>query len=58
SDHLDNDGDGFVDCDDWDCNWNPLLNPQAADPTSTAVPFCEKVDPATMAPRREQLVCQ
>jgi len=25
SDGEDNDEDGFVDCDDWDCNWNPLL---------------------------------
>jgi len=23
SDGLDNDNDGFVDCDDWDCSWNP-----------------------------------
>ena len=20
---MDNDGDGFVDCDDWDCQYNP-----------------------------------
>jgi hypothetical protein len=25
SDGLDNDKDGFVDCDDWDCSWNPLV---------------------------------
>jgi hypothetical protein len=25
SDGMDNDADGFVDCDDWDCNWNPLI---------------------------------
>lgn len=24
-DGLDNDADGFIDCADWDCNWNPLL---------------------------------
>jgi hypothetical protein len=24
SDDVDNDGDGFVDCNDWDCDWNPL----------------------------------
>ncbi len=23
SDGLDNDNDGFVDCEDWDCSWNP-----------------------------------
>ncbi|MEZ4444800.1 MAG: hypothetical protein R3B72_37340 [Polyangiaceae bacterium] len=23
SDGLDNDNDGYVDCDDWDCSWNP-----------------------------------
>jgi hypothetical protein len=23
SDGLDNDNDGFADCDDWDCSWNP-----------------------------------
>jgi hypothetical protein len=23
-DGLDNDDDGFADCDDWDCNWNPV----------------------------------
>jgi hypothetical protein len=25
SDGFDNDGDGFIDCDDWDCNHNPDL---------------------------------
>ena len=25
SDGLDNDGDGFTDCNDWDCSWNPLV---------------------------------
>jgi Ca2+-binding EF-hand superfamily protein len=25
SDGTDNDVDGFVDCDDWDCNWHPYL---------------------------------
>ncbi|MEE2780537.1 MAG: hypothetical protein VYE15_08430, partial [Myxococcota bacterium] len=25
SDGQDNDGDGFADCDDWDCSWNPLV---------------------------------
>ncbi|MCS6856650.1 MAG: hypothetical protein NZM37_02965 [Sandaracinaceae bacterium] len=23
ADGIDNDQDGFIDCDDWDCNWNP-----------------------------------
>jgi hypothetical protein len=23
-DGVDNDRDGFIDCDDWDCNWNPV----------------------------------
>ncbi|MEO0325136.1 MAG: hypothetical protein AAF447_19410 [Myxococcota bacterium] len=31
SDGIDEDLDGFVDCDDWDCQWNPVLNPQASD---------------------------
>ncbi|MBW2463736.1 MAG: hypothetical protein JRH11_18945 [Deltaproteobacteria bacterium] len=25
SDGVDNDQDGFVDCEDWDCNWHPTL---------------------------------
>ncbi|MCK5799300.1 MAG: hypothetical protein KAI47_19050, partial [Deltaproteobacteria bacterium] len=25
SDGIDNDADGFVDCADWDCSWNPLV---------------------------------
>ena len=25
SDGKDNDGDGFTDCDDWDCAWNPKV---------------------------------
>jgi len=25
SDGLDNDGDTYVDCEDWDCRWNPLV---------------------------------
>ena len=24
TDGIDNDADGFADCDDWDCNWNPV----------------------------------
>ena len=24
-DGLDNDGDGYTDCADWDCSWNPLV---------------------------------
>ncbi len=24
ADGIDNDHDGFIDCDDWDCNWNPV----------------------------------
>ncbi|MBJ71094.1 MAG: hypothetical protein CMN31_07095 [Sandaracinus sp.] len=32
TDGVDNDSDGFVDCDDWDCQWNPLLNPQTQRP--------------------------
>ena len=24
-DGLDNDGDGYIDCADWDCSWNPLV---------------------------------
>ena len=31
SDGIDEDLDGFVDCDDWDCQWNPVLNPGASD---------------------------
>ena len=23
---IDNDGDGFVDCDDWDCSYNNLID--------------------------------
>ncbi|MBO6940738.1 MAG: hypothetical protein JJ863_37535 [Deltaproteobacteria bacterium] len=26
---LDEDEDGFTDCDDWDCHWNPLMRPGA-----------------------------
>ena len=25
NDMMDNDLDGFVDCEDWDCSWNPLV---------------------------------
>ncbi len=25
SDGIDNDNDGFVDCEDWDCSWNPAV---------------------------------
>jgi len=25
SDGEDNDQDGFTDCEDWDCNWHPIL---------------------------------
>jgi len=25
TDGEDNDNDGFADCDDWDCNWNPII---------------------------------
>lgn len=28
-DGVDNDRDGFVDCDDWQCSWHPSLNPGA-----------------------------
>jgi hypothetical protein len=28
---ADNDGDGFIDCDDWNCNWNPLVTVCPAD---------------------------
>ncbi|MEM9067690.1 MAG: hypothetical protein AAGE52_04265 [Myxococcota bacterium] len=43
SDGIDGDIDGFVDCDDWDCQWNPLLNPLAtADFTPALGPgFCQ-----------------
>ncbi|MEM1413975.1 MAG: hypothetical protein AAGH15_03705 [Myxococcota bacterium] len=30
SNGIDEDLDGFVDCDDWDCHWNPVLNPEAS----------------------------
>ena len=26
TDGIDNDGDGFVDCDDWDCSYNNLID--------------------------------
>lgn len=29
TDGFDGDLDGFVDCEDWDCQWHPLLNPSA-----------------------------
>jgi hypothetical protein len=29
SNRLDEDADGFTDCDDWDCQYNPLLKPPA-----------------------------
>lgn len=32
TDGLDNDADGFVDCDDWDCNYNPLAVDAAGNP--------------------------
>ena len=33
-DGFDGDSDGFIDCDDWDCQWNPLLNPGATGGTA------------------------
>jgi len=30
-DNRDQDIDGFYDCDDWDCQWNPLLKPTVED---------------------------
>ncbi|MEM6959813.1 MAG: hypothetical protein AAF645_29285, partial [Myxococcota bacterium] len=50
SDGFDGDSDGFIDCDDWDCQWNPFLNPRAegippADPnnpfSANSGGFCE-----------------
>jgi Ca2+-binding EF-hand superfamily protein len=38
-DGIDNDGDGFVDCDDWECNWNPLTRDICADENGRA-PVC------------------
>ena len=38
TDGLDNDQDGFADCEDWDCNWNPAtrsLCPARATPCAT-----------------------
>ena len=32
SDGLDNDEDGFVDCADWDCAWNPAVTACASKP--------------------------
>ncbi len=29
TDGIDNDMDGFTDCEDWECSWNPALNPAA-----------------------------
>ncbi len=34
NDGIDGDSDGFLDCDDWDCQWNPLLNPRATGGTA------------------------
>ena len=41
SDGFDGDSDGILDCDDWDCQYNPLLNPRTNNPNSTAFSFCE-----------------
>ena len=30
-DRVDNDGDGFTDCDDWDCSWNPVTMKNCCD---------------------------
>lgn len=41
SDNFDGDADGILDCDDWDCQYNPLLNPRTNNPASTDLSFCE-----------------
>ncbi len=41
TDGFDGDGDGFVDCDDWDCQWNPLLNPRARDLSNDNPGLCQ-----------------
>lgn len=35
-DGVDNDADGFTDCEDWDCQWNPVL----INPANTDQRFC------------------
>jgi hypothetical protein len=37
-DGEDNDGDGFTDCDDWDCSHNPLVTVCADGPKVCAQP--------------------
>jgi hypothetical protein len=41
TDGRDNDADGFVDCEDWDCNYNPaMLVPDPGDPHAPMVQYC------------------
>ncbi|MEZ4248216.1 MAG: hypothetical protein R3B99_08265 [Polyangiales bacterium] len=41
TDGFDGDLDGFVDCEDWDCQWHPLLNPSARTRGATAPGLCQ-----------------
>ena len=41
TDGVDGDLDGFTDCDDWDCQWHPLLNPSATMATDVAPGLCQ-----------------
>lgn len=38
---IDEDSDGFVDCADWDCHWNPVLQPRAVSPDTEEQGFCQ-----------------
>ena len=41
SNGIDEDGDGFFDCDDFDCQWHPWLLPAATNPNPTEQGFCQ-----------------
>ncbi|MBX3250990.1 MAG: hypothetical protein KF901_27685 [Myxococcales bacterium] len=49
TDGLDGDVDGFIDCDDWDCQWNPLLNPRARGRTEPGLCQGGRYDPSILA---------
>ena len=40
---IDEDGDGFTDCEDWDCHWDPIINPHAQNATGplSSAGFCQ-----------------
>ena len=70
--NLDEDEDGFTDCEDWDCHWNPLLRPGAEVATAAGRPpeegYCQgwRFDSATRewrftaptAPENRPLYCR